>query len=288
MKKEKRPKIETVKELKDNIQTLENDLSSGSRKEYEYAVSLVCRGIDFIVYVFGDDNKLHFAPSRFIGYRDNNYQSHKTQYKAGGETTPKIQTIMKRKWSSMNLQYGIWQNNDELDFFHNLYCMDFGKSQNKHKKKFIFLNKKAMSLYEKNKKLKTISKSRKVISTKNKQIVELRAVEYVWQYFLSKNYFIENVQRDNVGWDLNVISRDDGEELKIEVKGLSGDEVNVELTPNEYEKSSQAGYRICVVTNTLKKPNLYIFKKVKKDWIDKDNNRLEVMEKVAARFTMAN
>lgn len=281
----KRPKIESVQELKDNLQTLENYISQGGGRDYKFAVSLVCNGIDFIVYTFDNDNEIHFAPSRFCGYRDNNYQAHKTQYKHGSETTPKIQSIIKKTWPTNESKYGIWQNNCELDFLHNLYCMNFGKSQNKHKKKFIFLDKKAKSLFEKNVHSKSSSKSKAKSVNKNKQIIELRAVDYVTDYYLSKNYYVKSIERDNAGWDLNAISPD-GEELKIEVKGLSGEEVNIELTPNEYANSSQPEYRICVVTNTLKKPNLYIFKKVMKQWLDEDNNRLVVTEKVAARFTM--
>jgi dolichyl-phosphate-mannose--protein O-mannosyl transferase len=54
----------------------------------------------------------------------------------------------------------------------------------------------------------------------------------------------------------------DGEELYVEVKGLSGESVNIELTPNEYEKmkDNKDKYRIFVLTNAdKKKGDYYIF-----------------------------
>ena len=51
--------------------------------------------------------------------------------------------------------------------------------------------------------------------------------------------------------------------LKLEAKGLSGDEVIMQLTPNEYEKMSQKidDYRLCIVINALNidKRSLFIY-----------------------------
>lgn len=43
--------------------------------------------------------------------------------------------------------------------------------------------------------------------------------------------------------------------LKIEVKGLSGSDINTELTPNEYKmlNKHRDDYRVTIVTNALRK-----------------------------------
>jgi hypothetical protein len=63
--------------------------------------------------------------------------------------------------------------------------------------------------------------------------VERRAVDLVTQQFEALGYEVDSVARDNVGWDLNALHRYTGARLQLEVKGLSGKEISVELTPNE-------------------------------------------------------
>jgi hypothetical protein len=48
------------------------------------------------------------------------------------------------------------------------------------------------------------------------------------------DYIIKNVEKDNVGWDLEAKPEIDGVSLCLEVKGLFGSELKVGLTPNEY------------------------------------------------------
>ena len=64
---------------------------------------------------------------------------------------------------------------------------------------------------------------------------------------------VNSFEKDNVGWDLEAVKNK--EKLLIEVKGLSGNEVVSELTPNEYAqmKNNIVNYRICLVTNALDK-----------------------------------
>lgn len=59
----------------------------------------------------------------------------------------------------------------------------------------------------------------------------------------------------------NVIATFEKRELKIEVKGLSGLETQIELTPNEYAmlKLHRDSYRVCIVPQALTKPELAIF-----------------------------
>jgi hypothetical protein len=75
---------------------------------------------------------------------------------------------------------------------------------------------------------------------------------------------VTNVDDQNLGWDLEA-ARKGEPTLRLEVKGLSGTDVKVGLTPREYRammkhKSGQMdNYRLCVVTSALTKPALIIF-----------------------------
>src|SRR5205823_3723310 len=71
-------------------------------------------------------------------------------------------------------------------------------------------------------------------------------------------------QKDNCGWDLE--SMRDTRPLCVAVKGLSGSEIIVELTPKEYAAMklamtggfSEGEYRLAVVRNALTAPELLL------------------------------
>jgi len=92
-----------------------------------------------------------------------------------------------------------------------------------------------------------------------RQRVEEAAIDLTIAHYTQLHYRIRSVEGDNVGWDLEATR--DGRRLKLEVKGLSGGDPRVELTPNEYQAMSQhaRNYRLCIVTNALSKPSLEIF-----------------------------
>ena len=120
--------------------------------------------------------------------------------------------------------------------------------------------------------------------TSRRQEVERIAVKRVRAHYEEKNYRVDSVERDNVGWDLDAVRG--CRKLRIEVKGLSGSQTKFELTPNEYRKMQEhcSTYRICVVTNTLVEPKLAIFRVRDNDrWEDKDGHVLEIEEATAAR-----
>lgn len=84
--------------------------------------------------------------------------------------------------------------------------------------------------------------------------IELAAVQHAINYYQSPaggSRLATSVEKDNAGWDLTVTG---GKvTLKVEVKGLSGSEVCVELTPNEYKQMRSPKHRsmyvVYVVTN---------------------------------------
>jgi hypothetical protein len=60
-----------------------------------------------------------------------------------------------------------------------------------------------------------------------RQRVEEIAVDKTKDYFTRLGYRVKSVEEDNVGWDLTAVLGE--RELKLEVKGLSGSQVVVEL-----------------------------------------------------------
>jgi hypothetical protein len=77
--------------------------------------------------------------------------------------------------------------------------------------------------------------------------VEDAAVQETIRHFTASGFTIRDRQSENVGWDLEAVK--DSEVILLEVKGLSGPSINVELTPNEYfhMRSHSQNYVICVV-----------------------------------------
>ncbi|WP_227717266.1 DUF3883 domain-containing protein [Methanobacterium lacus] len=137
---------------------------------------------------------------------------------------------------------------------------------------------------KKNDKKRNHSISRQV-DTYQRQKIEVTAINHTIKYYEKYGYTVESKEKDNVGWDLEAVM--DNIKLKIEVKGLSQENVAIELTPNEYEKMKEfkEDYRISVVTNALKKPILRIFSYNDENgiWQDIEGNKLEIDEKVSAK-----
>lgn len=121
-----------------------------------------------------------------------------------------------------------------------------------------------------------------------RQKVEQIAVETVTQHYRRLRYDVRSVEKDNVGWDL--LAKLDKRELRLEVKGLSGSHISVEVTPNEYSKMNEFrdSYRLCVVTNSLSAPLLTIFQySVESNcWATADGYRLSIRELTSARCTV--
>lgn len=119
--------------------------------------------------------------------------------------------------------------------------------------------------------------------------VERIAVEVVAAHFGSLGYAVTSVERDNLGWDLNATTG--RRELRLEVKGLSGSRVAVELTPNEYAamRAHRDSYRLCIVSEALAEPRLSIFaySLEARRWQDASERVLDVSESVAARCSVA-
>ena len=118
-----------------------------------------------------------------------------------------------------------------------------------------------------------------------RQKVEHAAVEITTAHYSRLGYTVDSVENDNLGWDLCAVFGQN--QLKLEVKGLSGPDIRVELTPNEFDKMRKHldSYRLCVVTNALTSPTLTVFSYSQdtQRWEDSDGQVLAIDEIVAAR-----
>ena len=123
-----------------------------------------------------------------------------------------------------------------------------------------------------------------------RQRVERDAVKVTVNYYKGLGYTVYSVEKDNVGWDLEAVY--ERLTLLIKVKGLSGSDLSVELTPNEYMKMKRKrdSYRLCVVTEALIQPKLSVFawSSGTKRWEDQKGNSLCVQKIVSARFRLEN
>lgn len=88
--------------------------------------------------------------------------------------------------------------------------------------------------------------------------VEKAAIRACCDHYEGLGYDVESVEKDNVGWDL--CAKAGRSSLRIEVKGLSGANFSIELTPNEYIAFAQQAndYRLAVVVDALDNPKLSI------------------------------
>ncbi|WP_156311761.1 DUF3883 domain-containing protein [Methylobacterium platani] len=132
-----------------------------------------------------------------------------------------------------------------------------------------------------------------------RQRIELAAIRHATAYYRSKaggSQAVRSVEKDGIGWDLNVTAPT-GAVLKVEVKGLSGRDLVVELTPNEFAKmrstEHRAQYIIYVVTEALTsdarshvfRHNAEASKGSDLVWATADGRQLEIKQIVAARLS---
>jgi hypothetical protein len=132
------------------------------------------------------------------------------------------------------------------------------------------------------------------------KLIELAAVKHATEHYESVeggSRIVRSIEKDNEGWDLTVTAGT--EVLKVEVKGLSGAEVCVELTPNEYQAmlsvEHRAEYVVYVVAEAgTAKATPYVFyhhaerSKAEKAliWQTRDGLTLNIKEIPGARLTI--
>ena len=124
---------------------------------------------------------------------------------------------------------------------------------------------------------KTLTNKHFKVNVKTKKKVEEAAIKIVQGAYKNKGYEVYSVEKENKGWDLEAIK---GKlKLRIEVKGLSGEEISIHITQNEYNKmreKNNADYRLCVVTNVLNFPELFTFIFDNGRWICEEDVTMEL------------
>lgn len=120
-----------------------------------------------------------------------------------------------------------------------------------------------------------------------RQKVEKIAVNEIINYYRKNGYIVDSREKDNLGWDLEASIG--SKILRLEVKGLSGEDILMDFTPREYQrmKEYKDDYRICVVTNCLSKPKLKIFSFSPESgrWEDDGGKFLNIEEIISARMS---
>lgn len=109
--------ISSIEDLIHNIETVESYINEdASQEQYDIMATYIKRGHNFVAYVI--DEKWHFAPSRFVGYKNNNLELHEKfrseRQVSGTETDVRL---------SSNIIFGIEKNqNCKLDSHYRDFC----------------------------------------------------------------------------------------------------------------------------------------------------------------------
>lgn len=121
-----------------------------------------------------------------------------------------------------------------------------------------------------------------------RKAVELAAMEMASDYFTNLGWDVEDVHKLNKGWDME--AKQGREHLFIEIKGLSGSNLIIELSVNEYAMSKKyaSQFVICIVTNALEKNNakLFVFYYRKGQWINSTGAKLFLKERTSAILSL--
>lgn len=84
--------IQNINQLHENLAKFEAGINSSDSNTSESYKGFVKRGICFVPYSVG--NAIHFAPSRFIGYVDNDLKQHESENKHGQVTNDALSRVL--------------------------------------------------------------------------------------------------------------------------------------------------------------------------------------------------
>ena len=91
--------VSSVQEIIANIKTIEGYLNSTNKVEKEFAADLVQKGRTVLVYKVNGEN--HFAPGKFLGFKNNSMALHKdNESKEIRDASPSIISIMGKPFST--------------------------------------------------------------------------------------------------------------------------------------------------------------------------------------------
>ena len=117
--------INNIDELRTNLELFEHYLCEGSDSEINSVGKLIAGGMSFVSYKIG--NEWRFAPSRFVGYCNNDLDKHSVNdTKDGRVTNPIIDKIADSKLAM----------SDFLELKYLDYCRSIGVSPHNKKRKY--------------------------------------------------------------------------------------------------------------------------------------------------------
>ncbi len=120
--------------------------------------------------------------------------------------------------------------------------------------------------------------------------VEKAAITRVTKYYDRMGFGWTSVEAENKGWDLEVTRGD--LELLVEVKGCSGPNAIVELTPNEYEamRNHESTFRLAIVADALRgraaKLRVLSYQGFDRSWRDEDGNKAELQRRIGLKVSL--
>lgn len=106
--------IQNTDQLHENLVKFEAGINSANSNTSEAYKGFVRRGICFVPYSSG--NSIHFAPSRFIGYVDNDLKQHESESKHGQVTNAAISRVVGHEPASI----------PDLELTFRNYCRNLG------------------------------------------------------------------------------------------------------------------------------------------------------------------
>ncbi|MBC7283298.1 HNH endonuclease [Hoeflea sp.] len=100
--------IDDYPDLEGNLSALESVRKTGQGQEFDIYRSLIAKGRVLLPYLTSEG--IAFAPSRFLGYKDNTVSDHAArEHRDGRETTPRIRQVLAKE-----IGFTTWNVSDDV------------------------------------------------------------------------------------------------------------------------------------------------------------------------------
>jgi 5-methylcytosine-specific restriction endonuclease McrA len=116
--------VNHISQVEKNIELVEFYACEGTEEEREYILDRIRKGKSLVAYEI--NKEVRFAPSRFLGYKDNTIKKHETStIKDGRETNTVLNRVLKTPLEA----------NDTLEDHYIRYCKSLGVEASSYKKR---------------------------------------------------------------------------------------------------------------------------------------------------------
>lgn len=120
--------IESIDDLKRNLSTVESYLVTESADaDFKEMCDYIRHGHNLVAYLVG--NKYHFAPSRFVGYKNNSLAKHRKNKGYGTETDEAINKIVRK-----------YTESDDMENKYQMFCKSLHIASDRRKRKYWCLD----------------------------------------------------------------------------------------------------------------------------------------------------